>query len=268
MNTFYCILHFILLFSFVLCDTEESPVEQDDEGDSVEQAGVLDPEVRESLRYSKHEDQFDTAHIKTGKDEILPFIEYLYVPKNCKRKSANNDLMVVHYTGWLAKSGRKFDSTIDVRRRYVPFEFVIGTGYVIRGWEKGLLEMCPGEKRRITVPPEIGYGSKGLRGMIPPNSTLVFVVDLLDLRRAAPNYAPMDLFTSLDRNNDKVLSRDEIAHYVRYQAKTYRNKNAPPPSEEEHEKIVDDIMSKEDLNGDGHIQHSEFSGSKLHHNEL
>ena len=94
----------------MLCDTEESPVENVDEGDGIEQAGVLDPEVRESLKYSKHEDQFDTAHIKTGKDEVLPFIEHLYVPKNCKRKSANN--------GWL-----KVDANLILLLMYAGVTF-------------------------------------------------------------------------------------------------------------------------------------------------
>ena len=91
---------------------------------------------------------------------------------------------------------------------------------------------------------------------------------MLDMRRATPNYAPMDLFTSLDKDGDKLLSREEISHYVKYQSKMYRNKNAPKPSPEEHEKLVDDIMAKEDKNGDGVIQHSEFSGPKVPHGEL
>ena len=99
------------------------------------------------------------------------------------------------------------------------------------------------------------------------NATLIFVVDLLDLRRATPSYAPMDLFTSLDRDGDNVLSRDEISHYVKYQARVYGHKNVTKTTKEEHEKMVDEIMEKEDRNKDGIIQHSEFSGPKLkgHH---
>ena len=100
------------------------------------------------------------------------------------------------------------------------------------------------------------------------NSTLVFEVDLLDLRRATPNYAPMDLFTSLDKDGDKRLSRDEVSAYVKYQNKIYRHPNAPKPSEEEHEKMVDQIFEREDKNQDGHISHAEFSGPKMPHTEL
>lgn len=73
------------------------------------------------------------------------------------------------------------------------------------------------------------------------------------------------MFTSLDKDGDKMLSRDEISHYVKYQSKMYRKKDAPKPSPEEHEKMVDEIMAKEDQNGDGVIQHSEFSGPKMPH---
>jgi len=227
---------------------------------------VIDPEVAEQMK-KEHEQELKDIHAEQEKNltDEKPKVEVLYVPKNCKRKSTKGDLLVVHYTGWLAKSGKKFDTTVDVRRRYAPFEFVVGTGYVIKGWDLGLMDMCPGEKRRLTVPSVLGYGKKGLRGIIPANSTLIFLVDLLDMRHAAPNYAPMDLFTSLDKNNDKLLTRDEVSHYVDYQIRMYRNKNAPKVTPEEHEKMIDDIMVKEDKNGDGVIQHSEFSGPKMQH---
>jgi len=229
---------------------------------------VIDPEVAEQMKKDREAELQDIHAEQKNVTDEKPKMEVLYVPKNCKRKSAKGDLLVVHYTGWLAKSGKKFDTTVDVRRRYAPFEFVVGTGYVIKGWDIGLMDMCPGEKRRLTVPSSLGYGKKGLRGIIPANSTLIFLVDLLDMRHAAPNYAPMDLFTSLDKNNDKILTRDEVSHYVDYQNRMYRNKNAPKLTPEEHEKMIDDIMQKEDKNGDGVIQHSEFSGPKLHHGEL
>ena len=100
------------------------------------------------------------------------------------------------------------------------------------------------------------------------NALLVFHIDLLDVRRATPNYAPIDLFTALDKDGDKKLSRDEVSAYVKYQSRTYRHPNAPKPSKEEHEKMVDDIMHREDKDKDGHISHAEFSGPKLSHEEL
>jgi FKBP-type peptidyl-prolyl cis-trans isomerase FkpA len=84
----------------------------------------------------------------------------------------------VHYTGWLT-SGRKFDSSLD---RGAPFEFPLGGGRVIQGWDEGVAGMKVGGKRRLTIPPELGYGPDGVGGVIPPNATLVFEVELLAVR--------------------------------------------------------------------------------------
>jgi FKBP-type peptidyl-prolyl cis-trans isomerase FkpA len=88
------------------------------------------------------------------------------------------EVVVVHYTGWLT-NGQKFDSSVD---RGQPFEFVLGRGMVIRGWDEGVAQMKIGDKARLTIPPEMGYGARGAGGVIPPNATLVFEVELLDVR--------------------------------------------------------------------------------------
>ena len=84
----------------------------------------------------------------------------------------------VHYTGWLT-DGTKFDSSRDSGQ---PFSFKLGAGMVIRGWDQGVAGMKVGGKRKLTIPPDLGYGARGAGGDIPPNATLVFEVELIGVR--------------------------------------------------------------------------------------
>jgi FKBP-type peptidyl-prolyl cis-trans isomerase len=86
----------------------------------------------------------------------------------------------VNYTGTLLEGGTKFDSSLDAGR--TPFEFTVGAGEVIKGWDQGLLGMKVGGQRKLTIPPELGYGDQGAGSKIPPKAGLVFVVDLLAIQ--------------------------------------------------------------------------------------
>jgi FKBP-type peptidyl-prolyl cis-trans isomerase FkpA len=93
-------------------------------------------------------------------------------------EAQKGQMAVVHYTGWLT-DGTKFDSSKD---RNDPFSFALGGGTVIKGWDEGVVGMKIGGKRKLTIPPHMGYGARGAGGVIPPNATLVFEVELLDVK--------------------------------------------------------------------------------------
>ncbi|GAA96899.1 uncharacterized protein L969DRAFT_96791 [Mixia osmundae IAM 14324] len=97
----------------------------------------------------------------------------------CTRRSQKGDKLSMHYVGKL-EDGTQFDSSRD---RDQPFDFTLGAGMVIKGWDQGLLGMCPGELRRLRIPPSLGYGDSGAGGVIPGGATLQFDVELLKLNQ-------------------------------------------------------------------------------------
>ena len=108
-------------------------------------------------------------------------LEYEVIQDGTGESPKKGQHVTVHYTGWLddnGKPGIKFDSSVD---RGQPFTFIIGVGQVIRGWDEGVMSMKIGEKRRLIIPSNLGYGAQGAGRLIPPHATLIFDVELLNI---------------------------------------------------------------------------------------
>lgn len=124
----------------------------------------------------KKEDKEDIKEELKVFEEKNQELEIEVLKEGTGEEAKNNDKVTVHYTGTL-ENGTKFDSSLD---RGKPFVFTLGAGDVIKGWDQGVLGMKVGEKRKLTIPSELGYGSRNA-GLIPPNSTLIFEVELLGI---------------------------------------------------------------------------------------
>jgi FKBP-type peptidyl-prolyl cis-trans isomerase len=107
-----------------------------------------------------------------------PDLQIEFLEKGQGAEPAPGDTVVVHYTGWLP-DGQKFDSSLD---RKAPFSFELGRGRVIEGWDVALAQMRVGDRVRLTIPPELAYGSRSPGAGIPPNATLIFEIEMLDVR--------------------------------------------------------------------------------------
>lgn len=105
-------------------------------------------------------------------------LKYEDLKEGSGAEAKKDDVVEVHYTGWLEKNNKKFDSSVGKR----PFSFKLGAGDVIKGWDEGVPGMKVGGKRKLIIPPELGYGVRGAGDDIPPNATLVFEVELLKIK--------------------------------------------------------------------------------------
>ena len=105
-------------------------------------------------------------------------LKYVELKEGTGERAREGDTVSVHYTGWL-KDGKKFDSSVD---RGEPFTVKIGAGRVIKGWDEGLQGIRVGGKRKLIIPPELGYGERGAGGVIPPNAELIFEIELINIK--------------------------------------------------------------------------------------
>lgn len=139
------------------------------------------------LYFTLHNTQQRGASMEEKKNELVTLdsgLQYQILKEGSGAQAKAGDMATVHYTGWLYDpnapefKGKKFDSSVD---RGQPFQFGLGAGMVIRGWDEGVALMKEGEKRRFILPAQLAYGSNAVGGIIPANATLVFDVELLKL---------------------------------------------------------------------------------------
>ena len=128
--------------------------------------------------YRERDEGAVPADVAVSSMQIVEGLEAEILTEGTGDVIAKGETAVVHYTGWLV-DGTKFDSSVD---RGQPFSFTIGGGMVIQGWDLGVEGMKVGEKRKLTIDSALGYGARGAGGVIPPNATLVFDVELLEIR--------------------------------------------------------------------------------------
>lgn len=125
------------------------------------------------------EDKKGDAPMTSAQEITTPSgLKYVDLQTGSGDLAVTGSLVTVHYTGWLM-DGTKFDSSVDRRQ---PFSFPLGAGRVIKGWDEGVAGMKVGGKRKLTIPPDLGYGARGAGGVIPPNAVLLFDVELLEVR--------------------------------------------------------------------------------------
>ncbi|XP_006878850.1 PREDICTED: peptidyl-prolyl cis-trans isomerase FKBP7 [Elephantulus edwardii] len=190
-------------------------------------------------------------------DEVK--IEVLHRPENCSKRSKKGDLLNAHYDGYLAEDGKKFYCSRTQNEGH-PKWFVLGVGHVIKGLDIAMMDMCPGEKRKVVIPPSFAYGKEGyVEGKIPPNATLIFEIELYAVTKGPRS---IETFKQIDVNSDRQLSKDEIRDYLE---KDFE-KDEKPRDKSYQNAVLEDIFKRNDHDGDGFISPREYNVHQ--HDEL
>jgi len=159
---------------------EETTVEEE-----AEAAPTAEEATEQEVTVEETDTQATEAESQASEEEIITTesgLQYVMIEEGSGEMPQTGDLVQVHYTGTL-EDGTKFDSSVD---RGEPFEFVLGRGQVIQGWDEGIALLREGGKAKLIIPPELAYGERGAGGVIPPNATLIFDVELLSFKPGPP----------------------------------------------------------------------------------
>jgi len=185
-------------------------------------------------------------------------IDVLKKGEDCQKKAEEGDMLTAEFHGFLANGHERFESSHDSKK---PSSFKIGHGYMIKGLERGLLQVCVGEKRRVHIPAVLAYGKVGDGKNVPPGADLVYDVEVIHIQKGT---TPPNIFAKIDLNKDSMISREEMGAFILETGRTVTLRG-----QSEIDNVVEEIFNLEDINEDGFVDLSEFSGPKKgKHDEL